>query len=128
MSAYLIATTLRLAREWMHATPGAGQTERRDFQRGCAARLSERLDALYWQQRRAAAPRRTTNGNPGNLPALYADEESLVAKWLEANRSLQAMRGRGVQELGAGSAAGRRAADTVSLSAQVAGSKTRMLG
>jgi hypothetical protein len=126
MSTYLIATTCRLALAFRREY-SASRAEYLDFARGCAARLSERLDALYWQQRRAAAPRHAANGNPGNLPALYADEETLIAKWIEANLALKAMRGGGISEGGWGSDAGRRAADTVSLSAQVAGSSTRML-
>jgi hypothetical protein len=119
MSDYLIQTTLRLGRTYRQA--GRTRTEHINFMKGCGVRLAERLNELYKAQT-ASAPQRATNGNPSNLPALYADEATLVAEYLKAHTKLRDMRGH-IQVYTNGAAAGRAAGNTVSLSAQVAGSR-----
>lgn len=111
MADYLIATTKRLARE--HSPHKADQT---DFRRGCGLGLYNRLMALHAEKVR---PTQAPVSNAGNLPALYNSESRAVREWMEAEMKLgTARRGRGMK-IGASGAAGRSAADRISLNTQV---------
>lgn len=120
MFEYLVATTLRLAREY-----GRGDRKAQlGFERGCGLRLADRMEALRAEQTRGT-PKRDVAGNPGNLPALYMDEAEQIAKIFEG-LGLKTKSNR--TKLNGHSAAGAEAAEGVSLNTQVGGrSATRLL-
>lgn len=120
MAYYLISTTVRLAKAWRKAHPEYPGSEWRHFLRACGTRIAERVWKLYKDQT-AAAQARSTSGNPANLPALYADEHTLVDNFLQSIK-LRDLPGQRLYDR-AGTHAGRRAGDTVSLSIQIAGSR-----
>lgn len=122
MAEYLFATVKRMAREY-----SPHKAEQGDFRRGAGLRLYQRLVELYNTQN--APPPVVTTGT--TLPALYAGEENAVQAYMENlfGGGLKAKAGRGMK-LGSGAAAGRAAANGISLNTQV-GRETRasrMLG
>lgn len=118
---YLEETTLRLARDYARDNVGSYDSARAcriGFERGCGVRLAERLRDLYVQQSSSSAPPTATGGN---LPALYATELALAKNFAHEKYQLSSGRGRG-SSINAHGLSGMRAADGVSLSAQVSGS------
>lgn len=121
MTEYLIKTTLRLANVWakeqknkMVLNEFANAT---DFKRGCFKRLSERLLDLYEQTAKAETP--VYNGNnPGNLPALYANEAKLQRIYIDERWRTGTIRPQRIKQ-GYSAAAGRAAGDSISLHRQV---------
>lgn len=118
MSEYLINTTVRLARNY-----SGERSERLGFERGCGERLARRLYEK-WQEQTAAAAQHSPSGNPANLPALYQNEDRLVREF-KARLGLVKATGLRGSELGSHhSAAGARAANSVSLSGQISSSRS----
>jgi hypothetical protein len=109
MGEYFIATVKRMAREYSGA-----RSDQNDFRKGCAARLTERIWALYEEKKGA---RQSNVANSGNLPALYDSEALAIKQFLEGMR----VRSRTSKELryGAHGWAGREAGDRISLHTQV---------
>lgn len=122
MSEYLINTTLRLGKTWQRDNHGT-HASFVNFIRACGYRLTERVQELHKAQT-AAAPQRAANGNPSNLPALYADENTLIAQFLKSEGVSLHNVGSRQDAVGAGALAGRRAGDTISLSTQIQGGKS----
>jgi len=120
MSEYLIKTVLRLGRDYKKANPLSNEV---DFKRGCFMRIAERIVALRLEQE-TEKPIWKGAGNPGNLPALYANERQLAKDYVR--RFYPGSRpGRGTNvKQGFDAAAGRRAGDSVSLNRQVSGGKS----
>lgn len=116
MMEYLIATIRRMSREF---SQDRGDME--DFKRGAALRMTERLTELWRAQ---SGPSTAVVASGGNLPALY-DSELKQAR--SAAESYYGGLGKGkttkITIKGAGGAAGRAAADRISLNKQV--SETR---
>lgn len=124
MSEYLIATVGRLAKNYADANFDAHRTHRAvqiQFERGCGERVAARLRKLKEEQR-SGAPQRTPSGNPGNLPALYDDEEELIRRYKEALALGKAATRASVLAT-RHSSAGWREGDNVGLNAQIHGSK-----
>ena len=117
MTACLIKATKRLSSEWGRANRGGNTI---DFRRGCFQRLSERLVELRKRQEESEAPVYSPSGNPGNLPALFQQEKSLITAYKNAHfrtRRISMSAGR----IGDAAQEGRRAGDGVSLHRQVSG-------
>jgi hypothetical protein len=123
MMDYLVKTVLRLGRDYGKERPGADIT---DFKRGCFMRIAERIEELRMQQIRAAQPAYTAQGNPGNLPALYANELELSKKYYAAHFGGGRLRTSTTRvKQGWDAMAGRAAGDRVSLSRQVGSGRGR---
>lgn len=118
MAEYLIRTILRMAREY--SAEGIAQE---DFKRGAVARMGERLRELYTEQTAVVV-----SANPGNLPALYKTELAEARGFAESYYGgLRKGRSKLIVK-GEGGAAGRSAADRISLNKQVAETRaSRML-
>jgi Protein of unknown function (DUF2786) len=119
MYEYLEQTTLRLARDYARDNPSPHETPRAlriGFERGCGERLAQRLLKMHRDQM-ADAPVQV-NGNPGNPPALYQNENKLLQTYAAQKFNLTYKKTRG-SDINAHGAAGMRAADGVSLSTQV---------
>lgn len=121
MTDYLIKTTVRLSKRYVRENPGADGI---DFRRGCMARLVERVMILVMEQRKAK-PEYRPDGNPGNLPALYESERSLIQNEM-AKMSLRRSKVSPLRE-GADARAGRRAAEDIGLHTQVGGGGGRLM-
>lgn len=118
MTEYLIKTTIRLSTEYGKKNRGMGVNVI-DFRRGCMARLSERLDELRKEQA-AQAKVYKSDGNPGNLPALYENSDVLARQYMKAHMNIKFSRTKAPRE-GADAANGRAAAERVGLNPQVGG-------
>lgn len=118
---YLLKTVIRLSNEYHRTTPGANKI---DWRRGCMGRLAERLEEL--RRAEEAKPKEyRANGNPGNLPALFASESQLVRSYMAAN--MNTVRGRPTSlKQGQDAARGRAAADGIGLHRQVGGAGGRL--
>jgi Protein of unknown function (DUF2786) len=118
MAEYLIGTTRRVSNKWGRETGNSGRSVI-DFRKGCFDRLRERVDLLRKQQIEAATPQYNARGNPQNLPALYAQENSLVLS--ERDRIFPRLGKARASSIRMGSAAmhGRQAGDSISLNRQV---------
>jgi Protein of unknown function (DUF2786) len=119
MTEYLIRTTLRLSKEYGRTNPEGNVI---DFRRGCFKRLSERITDMYWQTAKREQPAYTPSGNPGNLPALYADEKKRLQQYVNDRWNVGTLRPQRVKQ-GASAIAGRAAGDRVSLNQQIGGAK-----
>jgi len=129
MATYLIDTTMRLAIDYSKVTKSNVRTQRGmrlAFERGCGEKLAYRLNVL--RQERMAGDRVRNGTNPGNLPALYDDELAICKAYLMSlGLKPGGFRGSDLQSLH--SAAGIRAANTISLSHQIKpGQTTHLLG
>lgn len=113
---YLFETTKRLSRHYSTA-----RAEYLAFQRGCGNRLASRLQALRVQNE---STRPSPTQQSSGLPALYRSEADLVRAFIEANMKTHKIRSAGQDLSGDHARAGREAADSVSLSPQVAGSSS----
>lgn len=128
MTDYLIKTIGRLANTYANS-PAAREDfrwtftrARNGFERGAGMRMASRIWKMVREQR-DGQQQRSNNGNPANLPALYADEGKLVQLWLkEQVPNLRAGRGRGADTSGGHAARGRAAAEGISMNGQI-GSK-----
>lgn len=120
MAEYLTKTTNRLARDYAPQNRPARST----FKKACGYRLAVRMQELRLAQQRDAP--KTRDGNPHNLPALYASEQTLVQNFLK-DKGLRSFGRAGTYANDEHAAAGRAAANSVSLSAQVGGPRTRLL-
>tara|TARA_B100000678_G_scaffold287994_2_gene295587 strand:+ start:2227 stop:2931 length:705 start_codon:yes stop_codon:yes gene_type:complete len=116
MMEYLIATVKRMAREYSPT-----KREQGDFRRGAGQRLYERLVELYDQQN---APPPASDRNPMNLPALYAGEQKAIDEHIAKSVGKLRPATRKGMKMGTGAAAGRSAANTISLNNQVARSRS----
>lgn len=132
MTDYLIKTINRLASAYakspdaMIAEDYSFTVARNGFQRGCANRLYWRINELYKKQN--AEPAITdVKGNPSNLPALYKNEQQLIADFLKP-MNMKASVSRGTTKFNSHSAHGRRAAENISLQGQVCGGSTQQIG
>lgn len=125
MTSYLVKTTTRLSNEWKRANPAAPSSDRIDYRRGMYERLAERLREMRKQK---DTPQYTPQGNPGNLPALYASETKLCVAYMRAH--FQTAPSRGIRlNVGSAGQQGRAASDRVGLSPQIrAGSGALMIG
>lgn len=136
MSDYLIKTVTRLALAYAQSPEAMKDPywspvkARNGFQRGAARRLQQRLVALKFQQASSEPPKTLANGNPGNLPALYASEHQQVEVYMKKEHpNLRVSKGRGSDSSGDHAARGKAAADRISLSAQIGSSASaRMIG
>lgn len=135
MSDYLIKTVTKQALayagspEAMRHDDWSPVKARNGFQRGAAHRLQQRLRAMRWEQASKEPPKTLANGNPGNLPALYASEGQQVAAFIErVHPELRRSRGRGSDSSGAHAAHGKAAADRISLNAQIGAKSSTMIG
>lgn len=117
MTDYLIATVLRLGKEYAKAHPGANSV---DFKRGCFMRISERIEELRRRQSDAEKPQFNDRGNPGNLPALYRNEQALTKAYMDERWRSGKARAARIRQ-GVDAMAGRAAGDRVSLSRQLGG-------
>lgn len=122
MTAYLIQTTVRLSNQWKKTSTFGNHI---DFRRGCFQRLAERIMDLYWKQAREQA-KWTPTGNPGNLPALYQNEDKLMDGYAKARWNPRPMRAQRIKH-GMDAHAGRKAAETISLNQQVSDTTTKRL-
>lgn len=125
MTEYLLKTTIRLSNEYARKTPGGNNI---DFRRGCMIRLAERIHEIYRAQ---AGGDKVYNpqGNPGNLPALYASEEDLIQRYMREKFGKIGMARKSTLKYGVHGMAGRKAADGISLNAQMGNaSKSHLLG
>jgi hypothetical protein len=125
MADYLIKTTLRLSNDWIRTNPYGDKT---DFKRGCFKRIAERLHDLWLETAKSEAPVMHGN-NPGNLPALYVQEEKNLRMYVDARWRTRVTAARHIKQ-GASAMAGRAAGNTVSLHRQMGGSarSSYMLG
>jgi hypothetical protein len=123
MMSYLVRTTLRMSNQYAKETGG----DRIDFRRGCFTRLADRVNDLYHQQKRQAAPAWTPSGNPNNLPALYETEKSLIDSELQKLfPKLRWHKAKPVR-IGRDGLMGQRAGDGISLSPQVGGGRGNLM-
>ena len=77
MIEYLLGVVLRASRDYGATTNKA----KLDFRRGMIIRLSHRLTQMLAEKQREERMRE--GNNPGNLPALYANQTALVESFLE---------------------------------------------
>jgi hypothetical protein len=119
MYGYLQSTVVRLSREYSRE-----RADQLGFQRGCGMRLAERCSALH----KLHAKPEVRHPEGSGLPALYQTEDKLVQEF-NKTLGLESTRIR-TDVSGEAAAAGGRAAERISLGAQVgAGSaRGRMLG
>ena len=121
MAEYLINTTLRLGRQY-RADHNAPHRDFTNFLRACGMRIAVRLQEKR-KEAQDQAPQRAANGNPGNLPALYEDENALCKAFLKANaRNLKGTRAGSMR--GHGAHAGWAAGGEVGLNTQLSNSKS----
>jgi hypothetical protein len=124
MTEYLIRTTLRLGSQWGRVNPGEDIV---DFKRGCFARLIERITEMYLAQASSTSPVWKPSGNPGNLPALYRNEEKLMADYVHRVWPHAGIHRAKIIERTGAAIAGRAAGDKISLSRQVSGNNSHLL-
>jgi hypothetical protein len=74
---------------------------------------------LYCEQSKKKQPQWNAIGNPGNLPALYVNEERLLQSYVNAHWNTGRYRSKGILHRGESAFAGRAAGDKISLSRQV---------
>jgi hypothetical protein len=128
MYQYLESTTLRLARDYAREHPDMSSTPRAvriGFERGCGVRLASRVTDLYREQT-TVRPEQSATGSATNLPALYENEGKLVKSYAQQKFNLVYKKARG-SSINSHGAAGIRAADGVSLSRQVSGSRSNTM-
>jgi hypothetical protein len=82
---------------------------------------------LYKQQAKKKQPQWNAIGNPGNLPALYMNEERLLQSYTNAHWNVGAYRQKGILHRGDSAFAGRAAGDKISLTRQVGGQSSNHL-
>lgn len=129
MTEYLVKTTLRLAAEY-----STERGQRLPFERGCGERIAQRLRTIKYEQELASArdagyeDAASASSNPGNLPALYKSELVLVEDFMATLGLVPGRRSTGSSLDGHHAAAGRRAGDTVSLSTQIGGRSSHLIG
>lgn len=123
MTNWLCSVVVRMAREY-----DSDRREQEDFKRGAGLRLYGRLMELYRQQN--PIQERAKPGGGSGLPALYHNEETEVAEFLEQRYGkLGHKRSRGLQIRGGAGAAGYDRAGEISLNTQVAERRSsRMIG
>lgn len=138
MTEYLMDTTRRMSKKYARenedarAVIASGLKGRAsieaEFRRGCGLRLAERCRELRERQT-DQRPEWKPSGNPGNLPALYKTELAKVEEVMSRTFGKLKSDNRKVRG-GSHADAGRAAADTVNLSAQLGGgaSRSRMIG
>lgn len=114
MTNYLVGTTIRLSNQWSRSTGGNVI----DFRKGCMMRLTERLDEMREQQKQKEAPK-WNGSNPGNLPALFVSESTLVKNFMREKMNIRFTMSRPIRGGVEGMAAGRRAGSEMSLHGQV---------
>lgn len=113
MLEYLIATVKRMGREYSSV-----RREQADFRKGAGVRLYERLNELYNASVKPAPTSAQIAGT--TLPALYQQEEDAVKAYL--SKAIPNLRSGGKargMKMGLGAAAGRQAANKISLNKQV---------
>jgi hypothetical protein len=114
MTDYLINTTIRLSNEYAKGRP---DRNRIDFRKGCMSRLCERLYEMLAKTKEA---KQEWNGtNPGNLPALFKSERTLVKQWQHANMQTKQTKQRPIRANVTDAEAGRSAGGGISLHPQV---------
>lgn len=118
---YLLKTVIRLSNDY--ARLRGGFANKIDWRRGCMTRLAERLDEMR-RAEKTKPQERKANGNPGNLPALWVDEERQVAMWKKQNMETVKVTNRVKQ--GHDAAHGRAAAEGIGLHRQVGGGAGRL--
>jgi len=123
MAAYLVKTSERLSLAYGRNYPGVNIY---DFRRGCYARLSERLLILHIELAGKTQPVYNPQGNPGNLPALYRNEEQLNKIYMNARWTTVPLKKQRIKQ-GADAAAGRAAGDSISLNRQISGGRSNHL-
>jgi hypothetical protein len=116
MTDYLIKTTVRLSNEYGRRNIGANVI---DFRRGCMVRLCERLLIALAEQAKQK-PEFKSDGNPGNLPALFVSEREQNARFIAQTMKIRTTSDRGIKQ-GSDAMEGRKAADGISLHQQVGG-------
>jgi hypothetical protein len=114
MTEYLIKTTVRLSGKYGRENPGVNVI---DFRKGCMARLAERLIEELMKVK-MKTPEYRPDGNPGNLPALFVSERTLVKQFMEQKMDVKYKAARPIRA-GLDAAAGRAAGNTISLHKQV---------
>jgi hypothetical protein len=117
MTEYLIKTTVRLSNAYGRANIGSNII---DFRRGCMDRLAERLYEMLRSQRQQT-PEYKSDGNPGNLPALFLSEHQLVKRVMEQAIPGLVYKKQKPLKQGSDAVRGREAANGISLQTQVAG-------
>lgn len=121
MTDYLINTTIRLSNAYGRANIGANKI---DFRRGCMLRLAERLIHELVAQR-SQKQEYKSDGNPGNLPALFVSEEKQVKQFMHSKMDIQYKAGRSIKQ-GSDAERGREAANGIGLNRQVGGGAGRL--
>jgi hypothetical protein len=111
MAEYLVATTLRLAKEY-----SPHRRDRLQFEKACGHRIAARLRDMA---KAAEAPQLTSGGS--NLPALYKTELQLVNDKVEAITGGKTARGSTRLTGSAAERAGRSAGNSVNLGQQLGG-------
>lgn len=119
MFEYLLSTVIRMSNDYGRRTSGSNKI---DWRRGCMLRLAERLDIMRRAEREKPQERRS-NGNPGNLPALMADEQQIIKRVL---RDMGVVTTKTRVRQGDDAAHGRAAADGIGLHRQIAGGSGRL--
>jgi hypothetical protein len=117
MTDYLIKTTLRLSNDWFRMNPYGDKT---DFKRGCFKRIAERLHDMWLETAKSEQPVYHGN-NPGNLPALYLQEDSKLRMYIDDRWRTRTSRAARIKQ-GVSAIAGRAAGNTVSLHRQMGSS------
>lgn len=140
MSEYLMDATTRLSKQYVRTDPlvlaeiAAGLRSAAsvalEFRKGCGVRLAQRCAELR-QKAEDQRPEWKPSGNPGNLPALYENENRQVSTRIAKVLGGTSKDNRKVRG-GAHAEAGARAANTVNMNAQLGGGKAaagaRMIG
>ncbi len=127
MASYLIDTTLRLANNYGKKEKPIYMSRRAatiGFERGCGEMLAYRMSQLRLEKSKGDQVR--VAGNPGNLPALYADEAGLVNSYLNS-LGLKEGSFRQSDLRTAASGAGIRAAKNISLEPQLTKTSAHLL-
>jgi len=123
MTDYLVRTTIRLSNEWGKKNIGENII---DFRKGCMMRLSERLDEMRREKTHKEKP--VWNGsNPGNLPALFVSEQTLVRNFMKENMNIRFATPKAIRYGKTGYDAGRAAGSAMSLHGQVGNGGGRLM-
>jgi hypothetical protein len=119
---YLIKTVVRLSNEYGRQSPTHNKI---DFRRGAMTRLAERL-MEEWRKATEAKPEWRSHGNPGNLPALFVNEQQQIRAYVAQRMNTRTSAGPRIKH-GNDAAVGRQAANGISLHRQVGGGGGRLM-